>query len=99
MEIANTTALGQTLEQRQQLSARTLQSLELLHLPLPELEARLTRELETNPVLEETSPEELPAAESLEAAVESFEAEEAEELAEEAAEAEELAAEIVDTEE
>ena len=62
MEIANTTALGQTLEQRQQLSARTLQSLELLHLPLPELEARLTRELETNPVLEETMPEEPPAS-------------------------------------
>ena len=60
MEIANTTALGQNLEQRQQLSARTLQTLELLHLPLPELEARLTRELETNPVLEETAPEELP---------------------------------------
>ena len=62
MEIANTTSLGQRQEQRQQLSARTLQSLELLHLPLPELEARLTRELETNPVLEETVPEELPAS-------------------------------------
>ena len=61
MEIANTTAFEQTLEQRQQLSARTLQSLELLHLPLPELEARLTRELETNPVLEESAPEEAPA--------------------------------------
>ena len=60
MEIANTTNLGQNLEQRQQLSARTLQSLELLHLPLPELEARLTREIETNPVLEETVPDELP---------------------------------------
>ena len=60
MEIANTTTLGQSLEQRQQLSARTLQSLELLHLPLPELEARLTREIETNPVLEEKLPDELP---------------------------------------
>lgn len=58
MEIANTTSLGQQQEQRQQLSARTLQSLELLHLPLPELEARLTRELEINPVLEETVPAE-----------------------------------------
>ena len=60
MEIVNTTALGQQQEQRQLLSARTLQSLELLHLPLPELEARLTRELETNPVLEETLPDDLP---------------------------------------
>ena len=60
MEIANTTSLGQSQEQRQQLSAKTLQSLELLHLPLPELEARLTREIETNPVLEETLPDELP---------------------------------------
>ena len=63
MDIANTTALGQHQEQRQQLSAKTLQSLELLHLPLPELEARLTRELQANPVLEETIPDEpLPAA-------------------------------------
>ena len=60
MEIANSTTLGQQQEQRQLLSARTLQSLELLHLPLPELEARLTREIETNPVLEETMPDELP---------------------------------------
>ena len=52
MDIVNTTAIEQRQEQRQLLSARTLQSLELLHLPLPELEARLTRELETNPVLE-----------------------------------------------
>ena len=62
MDIANTTALGQHQEQRQQLSAKTLQSLELLHLPLPELEARLTRELQTNPVLEETIPDEPPPA-------------------------------------
>jgi RNA polymerase sigma-54 factor len=61
MDIANTTALEQHQEQRQQLSAKTLQSLELLHLPLPELEAQLTRELQTNPVLEETVPDEAPA--------------------------------------
>ena len=47
------------------------------------------------PAIDESVAEELPAAESLEAAVESFEAEEAAE----AAEAAELAAEIVDTEE
>lgn len=64
MDIANTTALGQHQEQRQQLSAKTLQSLELLHLPLHELETQLTRELQTNPVLEETIPDEpLPAEE------------------------------------
>ena len=62
MDIVNTTSLGQQQEQRQLLSARTLQSLELLHLPLPELEARLTREIETNPVLEEKLPEETPLA-------------------------------------
>lgn len=60
MEIATTTTLGQQQEQRQLLSARTLQSLELLHLPLPELEARLTREIETNPVLEESFPDDPP---------------------------------------
>ena len=64
MDIVNTTGLGQLQEQRQQLSARTLQSLELLHLPLPELEARLTRELETNPVLEETPPDDSPPPET-----------------------------------
>ena len=56
MEIANITSQEQRQEQRQQLSAKTLQSLELLHLPLQELETRLTRELEANPVLEETPP-------------------------------------------
>ena len=56
MDISNVTSLDQRQEQRQQLSARTLQSLELLHLPLQELETRLTRELEVNPVLEERSP-------------------------------------------
>ena len=49
MDISNVTSLDQRQEQRQQLSARTLQSLELLHLPLQELETRLTRELEVNP--------------------------------------------------
>ena len=65
MEMANTNALVQQQEQRQQLSAKTLQSLELLHLPMMELEARLNRELEANPVLEELPPEpppEKPAA-------------------------------------
>ena len=44
-----------SLEQRQQqqLSLRQRQALELLHLPAQELEERLTRELEANPLLEE----------------------------------------------
>ena len=58
MDIVNTTGLAQHQEQRQQLSARALQSLELLHLPLPELEAHLTQELQSNPVLEELAPDE-----------------------------------------
>ncbi len=58
MEPGNFASLGQRQEQRQQLSARKLQSLELLHLPRQELEARLGRELEANPVLEEVAPEE-----------------------------------------
>lgn len=62
MEIANTASLAQHQEQRQQLSAKTLQSLELLHLPVLELEARLNRELEANPVLEEMPPESPPPA-------------------------------------
>ncbi len=57
MDIVNTTGLAQYQEQRQQLSAHALQSLELLHLPLPELEARLTQELQSNPVLEELAPD------------------------------------------
>lgn len=57
MQIGNTNSLAQRQEQRQQLSAKTLQSLELLHLPILELEARLNRELEVNPVLEELPPE------------------------------------------
>jgi len=64
MEIANNTSLGQHQEQRQQLSAKTLQSLELLHLPMLDLEARLNRELEANPVLEELPPEPPPPAET-----------------------------------
>lgn len=61
MDIAHTNALVQHQEQRQQLSAKTLQSLELLHLPMMELETRLNRELEANPVLEEREPEPPPA--------------------------------------
>jgi len=60
MDITASTSLGQHQEQRQQLSAKTLQSLELLHLPQMELEARLNRELEANVVLEELYPAETP---------------------------------------
>ncbi len=49
---ANQQTLSASLRQEQQLSARQLQSLELLNLPLLDLEERLSRELEANPLLE-----------------------------------------------
>lgn len=52
---ANQQTLSTTLRQEQQLSARQLQSLELLNLPLLDLEERLTRELAANPLLEAES--------------------------------------------
>ena len=44
---------SQSLRQEQTLSARQLQSLELLHAPILELQERLSQELAANPVLEE----------------------------------------------
>ncbi len=60
-----------TLRQEQQLSSRQLHSLELLNLPVLELEERMLQELAANPVLEEEPPEmplepELPVTEALE---------------------------------
>ena len=46
-----------SLQQRQQLSQRQQQSLELLHLPLQELDRRISEELAVNPLLEEYTPE------------------------------------------
>ena len=60
----NQQTLSTTLRQEQQLSARQLQSLELLNLPALELEERLTQELAANPLLEaevQSEPVELPA--------------------------------------
>ena len=59
----NQQTLTTTLRQEQQLSARQLQSLELLNLPLLELEERLTQALESNPMLEAEHDDPLPAAE------------------------------------
>ena len=48
----NQQTLSTTLRQEQQLSARQLQSLELLNLPLLELEERLMQAMAANPLLE-----------------------------------------------
>ena len=48
---------SQTLRQEQTLSTRQLQSLELLHAPILELQERLSQELAANPVLEEVPSE------------------------------------------
>ena len=50
--------LSQSIQQQQKqlLSQRQQQSLELLHLPLQELDARINEELEKNPLLEEKEP-------------------------------------------
>ena len=45
-----------SLQQRQLLSQRQRQSLELLHLPLQELDERIAKELENNPLLEDERP-------------------------------------------
>jgi len=47
--------------QEQQIGARQLQSLGILELPSPELEARMRGELARNPLFEELPPEEAPA--------------------------------------
>lgn len=58
----NQQTLSTTLKQEQQLSARQLQSLELLNLPLLELEERLNQAMASNPMLEaEPDEEPLPA--------------------------------------
>ncbi len=46
----------QNLEQRQTLSARQIQQIQLLELPVTELEQRISAEIERNPALEEAYP-------------------------------------------
>lgn len=59
----NQQTLSTTLRQEQQLSARQLQSLELLNLPLLELEERLMQAMAANPLLEAESADDLPEPE------------------------------------
>ncbi len=56
----NQQTLSATLKQEQQLSARQLQSLELLNLPLLELEEKLVQAMAANPLLEAEPDEEAP---------------------------------------
>lgn len=60
----NQQTLSTTLRQEQQLSARQLQSLELLNLPLLELEERLLQAMAANPLLEAEDPDEFPTPEA-----------------------------------
>src|SRR5271170_7508290 len=50
MELSQSTSMR--MEQRQLLTPRMIQSMEILQLPLMALEERIEQELETNPVLE-----------------------------------------------
>src|SRR3954447_9846567 len=61
--------IGQRMEQRQILAPRMIQSMEILQLPIMDLQARLRQELDENPALELTEPtlEELQAAEEADA--------------------------------
>jgi RNA polymerase sigma-54 factor len=62
--------IGQRMEQRQILAPRMIQSMEILQLPIMDLQARIRQELDENPALELQEPtlEELQAAEEAEAA-------------------------------
>lgn len=87
----NQQILTTSLRQEQQLSARLLQSLELLNLPTLELEERLNQELTTNPLLESELPTE---AVELPMQVENPEPEDESTLEERAVENEEWADEL-----
>src|SRR5437763_4627492 len=58
------TSMHQRMEQRQILAPRMIQSMEILQLPIMDLQARIRQELDENPALELTEPtlEELQAA-------------------------------------
>lgn len=60
----NQQTLSTTLRQEQQLSARQLQSLELLNLPLLELEEKLLQAMAANPLLEAEEPDDFPEPEA-----------------------------------
>ncbi len=83
--------LSTALRQEQQLSARQLQSLELLHLPALELEERLIQELAQNPLLEAEIDDFAPPPEAPETAPEP---DDEASLAEKAAESDEWADEL-----
>src|SRR6187200_2769002 len=59
-------SMGVRMEQRQLLTPRMIQSMEILQLPLMALEERIEQELQNNPVLEfregETEPDAIPDA-------------------------------------
>ncbi len=60
----NQQTLSTSLRQEQQLSARQLQSLELLNLPLLELEEKLLQAMAANPLLEAEDPDDFPVPEA-----------------------------------
>ena len=49
---------GLELKQKQQLSPLQIQTIKLIELPIQELEQRIRKELEENPVLDEDLPKE-----------------------------------------
>src|SRR5687767_6830067 len=57
MTLSNSPAMRMELGQRQLLTPRMIQSMEILQLPLQLLEARIEQELQSNPVLEFTEGE------------------------------------------
>src|SRR5215813_14108077 len=58
MELTQSTSMR--MEQRQLLTPRMIQSMEILQLPLMALEERIEQELQNNPVLELREPENQP---------------------------------------
>src|SRR5260221_3497484 len=66
------TTMTQRMDQRMLLAPRMIQSMEILQLPIMALQEKIEQELQENPVLElkETNPEEQPAPEDGEEALE-----------------------------
>src|ERR1051325_9566070 len=52
MQLTQSTSMRQEMEQRQLLTPRMIQSMEILQLPLLALEERIEQEMQSNPVLE-----------------------------------------------
>src|SRR5262249_60455372 len=63
MELSQSTSMR--MEQRQLLTPRMIQSMEILQLPLMALEERIEQEMQNNPVLELREPEPEPGAPSV----------------------------------